>query len=143
MLRAKFDCIGCCRRKWVVGSIRKLRLHRGRCHRAARNRRRIASRHRPKPALARESADPRAQSPPWLAACAAVGYDPAEVANRLPAIEKDTLIEAYKRDVDVTLLEENLKLSPDQRLRQLIALQTAYRELRDAGQRLRDRTPGR
>jgi hypothetical protein len=34
----------------------------------------------------------------------------------LPALEPDPVIEAYKKDVDRTLLRENLKLTPAQRL---------------------------
>jgi hypothetical protein len=40
-----------------------------------------------------------------------------------PSIEPDPVIEAYKKDVDRTLLRENLKLTPLQRLRKL---QSAY-----------------
>ncbi len=45
----------------------------------------------------------------------------------------DSLIEAYKRDIDRTLLRENLKLSVDQRLRQLTKLQKFAEELQKAG----------
>ena len=34
-------------------------------------------------------------------------------------LEPDAVIEAYKKDVDRTLLRENLKLTPDERLRKL------------------------
>lgn len=34
-------------------------------------------------------------------------------------IPTDPVIEAYKKDIDRTLLRENLKLSPEQRLRKL------------------------
>jgi hypothetical protein len=33
----------------------------------------------------------------------------------------DRVIEAYKRDIDRTLLRENLRLSPEERLRKLAA----------------------
>ncbi|MCU0649723.1 MAG: hypothetical protein MUF00_17165 [Gemmatimonadaceae bacterium] len=42
------------------------------------------------------------------------------------ALEPDPVIEAYKRDVDRTLLRENLRLSPEQRV---IALQRAIRQI--------------
>jgi len=35
------------------------------------------------------------------------------------SLAPDPVIEAYKRDVDRTLIRENLKLTPDQRLRKL------------------------
>ena len=48
-------------------------------------------------------------------------------------IEPDPVIEAYKKDVDRTLLRENLKRSPEERIRNLMALQRAAEELRKAG----------
>jgi hypothetical protein len=53
-----------------------------------------------------------------------------------PAIGKssiDTVIEVYKRDVDRALLRENLRLTPDQRLRKLIAFLEFAEKLRVAG----------
>lgn len=47
----------------------------------------------------------------------------------------DPVIEAYKRDVDRTLLRRNLTLTVEQRLLQLAQLQRAAAELRRAGQR--------
>ena len=35
------------------------------------------------------------------------------------ALSPDPVVEAYKRDVDRTLLRENLMLTPDERLRKL------------------------
>jgi hypothetical protein len=52
-------------------------------------------------------------------------------------MERDPVIEAYKRDVDRTLLRENLKLTVEQRLRNLMELQRLSEELRRAGQRAR------
>jgi hypothetical protein len=43
------------------------------------------------------------------------------------------VIEAYKKDVDRTLIIENLKLTVDERLQQLAALQRFALELRRAG----------
>ena len=45
----------------------------------------------------------------------------------------DAVIEAYKKDVDRTLLRENLRLSPDERVRNLMRLQRSAEELRRAG----------
>jgi hypothetical protein len=53
-------------------------------------------------------------------------------------LEPDPVIEHYKRDVDLTLLRENLKLTPDQRMRKLQELQQFAEELRRAGKSLRD-----
>ncbi|MGH7455759.1 MAG: hypothetical protein ACRENG_30670 [bacterium] len=48
-----------------------------------------------------------------------------------------TIIELYKRDVDRTLIRENLKLTVEQRLRNLQNLQRFAEELREAGKKLR------
>lgn len=42
----------------------------------------------------------------------------------------DPVIEAYKRDVDVSLLRENLKLTVQQRFERLMQLQEFAEELR-------------
>ena len=47
--------------------------------------------------------------------------------------EPDPVIEAYKRDIDMTLLRENLRLSVDERVRNLMALQRLAEEARRAG----------
>jgi hypothetical protein len=39
-------------------------------------------------------------------------------------LEPDPVIEAYKKDVDRTLLRENLKLTPQQRLEKFVAFMT-------------------
>ena len=54
-----------------------------------------------------------------------------------PALEPDPVIEVFKRDVDRTLLRENLKLTPDERLRRLQAALRGVLELRDAFDRTR------
>ncbi len=51
----------------------------------------------------------------------------------------DPVIEAYKKDIDVTLIRENLKLTPDERVRKLMALQRFAEELRRAGREARTR----
>ncbi|MBX3168725.1 MAG: hypothetical protein KF760_15020 [Candidatus Eremiobacteraeota bacterium] len=48
----------------------------------------------------------------------------------------DEVIELYMKDVDFTLVEENLKLTPEQRLINLMNLQRFAEELRRAGQAL-------
>lgn len=54
---------------------------------------------------------------------------------RLP-IEPDPVIEAYKKDIDRTLLRENLKLTVEERLRNLMRLQRFAEEMRRAGRDL-------
>jgi len=49
----------------------------------------------------------------------------------------DAVIAAYKRDVDRTLLRENLRLTPDQRARELMELLSAAEEFQRAGAVLR------
>jgi hypothetical protein len=53
--------------------------------------------------------------------------------------EPDPVIEAYKKGVDRSLVRENLKRTPDQRMRALVALQRFANELRRAGRE----APGR
>jgi hypothetical protein len=48
------------------------------------------------------------------------------------ALVPDPVIERYKHDIDRTLLRENLKLSVEQRFRQLHALQQFAAELKRA-----------
>jgi transcriptional regulator with XRE-family HTH domain len=50
----------------------------------------------------------------------------------LPITEPDAVVERYKRDVDRTLLRENLRKSVDDRLRSLVELQDFGHELRRA-----------
>ena len=49
----------------------------------------------------------------------------------------DPVIEAYKKDVDLTLLRRNLGLTVEERLLQLMELQRFADELRAAGRRAR------
>jgi hypothetical protein len=49
----------------------------------------------------------------------------------------DPVIEAYKRDVDLTLIRENLRLSVTQRFEQLMKLQRFADELQKAGRKVR------
>jgi len=52
--------------------------------------------------------------------------------------ERDPVIEAYKKDVDRTLIIENLKKTPDERMRQLVTMQRFALELRRAFAGTRD-----
>jgi hypothetical protein len=52
----------------------------------------------------------------------------------LPPITPDPVIEEYKKHVDRTLLRENLKLTQEERLLQLMDMQRFAEELRRAGQ---------
>ena len=51
------------------------------------------------------------------------GYEP----------DPDPVVEAYRRDIDSTLLRENLRRSVDERVRNLMALQRLAEEARRAG----------
>ena len=51
------------------------------------------------------------------------------------AKDLDPVIEAYKKDVDVTLIRENLRLTVDQRFQQLMKLQQFAEDLRHAGRK--------
>lgn len=53
-------------------------------------------------------------------------------------LEPDPVIELYKKDVDRSLIRENLKLSPEQRVRKLMEMQRFAQELREAGRRARN-----
>lgn len=50
-------------------------------------------------------------------------------------LEPDPVIEAYKRDVDRTLIREQLRRSIDERVRNMIAALRLAEELREAGRR--------
>ena len=50
---------------------------------------------------------------------------------------RDPVLEVYMRDVDRTLLRENLKLTPGQRLEKLVDFSSFAAELRAAGARAR------
>ena len=55
-----------------------------------------------------------------------------------PGEELDPIIEAYKKDIDVTLIRENLRLTVDQRFQQLMKLQQFAEDLRRAGRKARE-----
>jgi hypothetical protein len=64
--------------------------------------------------------------------------DDATILRRY-GIEPDPVIEAYKKDVDRTLLRENLRRTPEERLDNLAALQSFAAEVRRAGREARNR----
>ena len=47
------------------------------------------------------------------------------------------VIDAYKKDIDRTLIRENLKLTHEQRVLQLMELQRMADALREAGKKIR------
>jgi hypothetical protein len=49
----------------------------------------------------------------------------------------DPVIEAYKKDIDRSLLRENLRKTPEERVRALMALQRLAEEARRAGREAR------
>ena len=51
------------------------------------------------------------------------------------SLEPDPVIEAYKKDVDRTLLRERLKRSVEERLRDLTRMQAIAEELHRAGRK--------
>jgi len=51
-------------------------------------------------------------------------------AGLAPLLQVDPVIEAYKKDVDRTLIRENLRLTPDQRARKMIAALKLAEEIR-------------
>lgn len=60
----------------------------------------------------------------------AAGFD--VVVNLVPRHPSDPVVEAYKRDVDRTLLRENLRKTVDRRLRDIEAFRRDADELRRA-----------
>lgn len=59
---------------------------------------------------------------------------------RPPVFPVDAVIEAYKKDVDRTLLRESLKKTPDERLRDMIRTMEFVEELRRGIQKARNST---
>ena len=55
----------------------------------------------------------------------------------MAAKHPDPVIEAYKKDVDRTLIRENLKLTVEQRFEKLMALQRFHEEMQRAGRAAR------
>jgi hypothetical protein len=61
------------------------------------------------------------------------------MASKISSSEPDPVIEAYKKDVDRTLLRENLWLTVQQRFENLMQLQRFARELQNARQSMKRR----
>ena len=55
------------------------------------------------------------------------------MARESESLEPDPVIEAYKRDVDRSLIRRNLTLTVEERFRNLMELQRLAEELRRAG----------
>ena len=51
--------------------------------------------------------------------------------------DQDSVIEAYKKHIDCTLIRENLRLTVDQRFQQLMKLQRFAEQLQNAGRKAR------
>jgi hypothetical protein len=69
-------------------------------------------------------------------------WQPVEKGDRMttslaPADWYDPVIEVYKKDVDRTLLRENLKLTVQERFEKFERLMEYVQELQAAGQRVR------
>lgn len=60
-------------------------------------------------------------------------------ANEQASRDLDPLIEVFKKDIDITLIRQNLRLTVDQRIQQLMGLQKFAEELRRAGRKARQR----
>ena len=65
---------------------------------------------------------------------ATVDFVPSVPPNK--PLPRDPVVEAYKKHVDITLIRENLKLTPTERFEQLMKLQEFASELTAAGRRL-------
>ena len=61
---------------------------------------------------------------------------PCEMKSK---VYRDPVVEAYLSGVDRTLLRENLKLTPAQRLEKLVRFSAFAAELREAGRRAREK----
>ena len=58
-----------------------------------------------------------------------------------PYHKPDPVVEAYKKDIDRTLIRENLKLTVEERFRNAMALARFAAELQRAGREARSRRP--
>jgi hypothetical protein len=60
----------------------------------------------------------------------------------MEAMASNPIIELYKRDVDRTLIRENLKISVTERFEKLMALQRFAEEMQRAGRAAREQAVG-
>ena len=79
-------------------------------------------------------------SPSWKTLeqiLAAAGFEiRAGLRDRAEAVRRvDPVVEAYRRDLDLTLLRRNLRKSPEERIVAAMALQRVAEEVRRAGRR--------
>jgi hypothetical protein len=63
--------------------------------------------------------------------------DELKDADRFDPFFFDPVIEAYKKDVDRTILRENLKLSPQERSEKFISFMRSVWQLREAAEQAR------
>jgi len=56
-------------------------------------------------------------------------------ATRLERSSIDDVIDVYRKDVDMTLVREMLKLTPDQRVRKMIDFMRFLEDVREAGKK--------
>jgi hypothetical protein len=61
--------------------------------------------------------------------------------NQPPKADRDPVVEAYKKDIDRTLIRENLKLTVEERFRKAMALMRFADEMKRAGREARMRKP--
>lgn len=54
----------------------------------------------------------------------------------LPPLTLNPVIEAYKPGIDMTLVRENLKLTPNERAEQLLEMQRLHAEILSAGKQV-------
>jgi hypothetical protein len=73
----------------------------------------------------------------FVSALAGVETPEAGWGREPAALEADPVIEAYKQDVDRTLLRENLRRTVEERVSNLVALQALTLEARRAGEAAR------
>jgi hypothetical protein len=59
-------------------------------------------------------------------------------SNRDGDEDRDPVVEALVRDVDMSLIRRNLKMTPQQRVEQLMEMQRFAAELRKAGRKVRN-----
>jgi hypothetical protein len=64
---------------------------------------------------------------------------PDDIPRLAPAEASDPLIEAFKKDVDRSILRENLKLSPQERSEKSLSFMQSVWELREIARRERGR----
>jgi len=69
----------------------------------------------------------------------ATQYSTSEPKNDPVGDAPSDLVEAFKKDVDRTLLIENLKLTPAQRMEKFLGFMEMVYEVREAGRRTRER----